>query len=64
MDPKYDLINLALGTYDYTESSDIPTMPPLQDDEEVKKRNRKQNINFKQTINQTSSIISTNKCWN
>ena len=38
MAPKYDLINLALGTYDYTELSDIPTMPPLQDDEEVKKK--------------------------
>ena len=64
MAPKYDLINLALDAYDYTEPSDIPTMPPLQHDEEVRKRNRNQNINFKRSINQASSIISTNKCWN
>ena len=28
-----------------------------------KKRNRNQNLNSKQTINQTSSIISSNKSW-
>ena len=36
-------------------------MVPLEGDEEVKKMNSNQNPNSKHTMNQTSSIISTNK---
>ena len=38
-------------------------MVPLEGDEEVKKMNSNQNLNSKQTMNQTSSITSTNKTW-
>ena len=35
----------------------------LKPREKKKKRNRTKDINSKQTINQTSNIISTNKSW-
>ena len=39
-------------------------MPPLEgDEEEVKEGKMIKNLNSKQTINQTSSIISSNKSW-
>ena len=39
-------------------------MPPLEGDEnEVKKRKKIKNLNSKQTINQISNIIRTNKGW-
>ena len=39
-------------------------MPPLEgDEEEVKEGKMIKNLNSKQTINQTFSIISSNKSW-
>ena len=38
-------------------------MPPLQGDEEVKEGKGFKNLDSKQTINQTSNIISTDKSW-
>ena len=36
----------------------------LNPQKEKEDRNRNQNLNSKQTIEQTSSIVSTNKIWN
>ena len=39
-------------------------MPPIEgDEEEVNEKKRIKNLDSKQTINQTSNILSTNKCW-
>ena len=67
--PKYNIGDIFLFDCDYYDwfvpplESDVkvPLMPPLEGNEEVKKRKRNQNLNFKQTINQIFSIISINK---
>ena len=47
---------------DEEESIDLFDMPPLEgDEEELKEAKRINNFNSKQTISQTSNIISTNK---
>ena len=40
----------------------VPSMHPLEGDEEVKRKKIIKNLNFKQTITQTSNIISTIQC--
>lgn len=41
----------------------LPPMPQAEGDDKVKEGNRKKNLNFKQTIKTTSSIITTIKSW-
>ena len=50
------------STSEKEESANLPPMPPLEgDEEEVKEETANQNLNSKQTINQTSNIIRSNK---
>ena len=49
---------------DDEEIVDFSEMPSLEDnEEEVKEIKRIKNLNFKQTINQSSTITRKNKIW-
>ena len=57
---KMKLIQKKSNKEEFVDLSDIPA---LEDDEEVKEGKILFFFNFKQTINCTSNIISTNKSW-
>ena len=77
IESKYDPKDLFLDGYDYSmwsenkeesivkeELTDLSDMARLEDHkEEVKEGKGLKTFNSKQTINQTSNIISTNKIW-
>ena len=48
---------------DKEEPVDLCNVPTLEGDEKIKEKKKIKNFDSKETINQASSIFSTNKSW-